>query len=45
MIEIEVLFIAALTLTVFLCTLYLIAISAGMLTSYYLRTKSPRLED
>lgn len=41
----EVISAAALTLTVFLTTLYLIAIGAGMLSSYYMRTKSPRLED
>jgi len=36
---IEVLSLAALTLTVFLTTLYLIAIGAGLLTSYYWRIK------
>lgn len=42
---IEVLSAAAAALTLFLCTLYLIAIGAGMLSSYYMRTKSPRQED
>lgn len=37
----EVFSAAALTLTVFFCTLYLIAIGAGLLTSYYWRTREP----
>lgn len=41
----EVLSMAALTLTTFLCAIFLIAVGLGMISSYYMRTRSPRLED